>query len=398
MIPISVRFEPRERISRWTNLWVPAAALVLAAFIGGVVLAASGQNPITTYQQIVEAALTQPGALSQTLVSTTPLLFTGLAATIAFRMRIWNIGAEGQLYLGSIAAAGAGIYLQNLPAPVVVLAMMASGAIAGSLWAAIPAALRAYFNTNEILTSLFLNYIADYLMYYLIFDSGSFWRDLSSPSALVFPQGKYLVASGNWPALMIFTVAVPLGLIVAFGLSGLLWGLIRGTRYGFEMRVMGDAPRAAKHAGMNIRRKIMSIMLLSGAVAGLGGASQVGDFRHVLDPRGLEQSQFGYIGIVVAALARYNPVSAIVAAFGIGVLTNAGLALQGPNFPIGLTGTMEGILLFCVLGSEIFARYRVRVRRTRTGSATAPRRVSRAAETSPAGLQIAATGGREQVS
>ncbi len=396
MIPISVRFEPRERLSRWTNVWVPFFAIVLALVIAGIVLAVSGHNPITTYQQIIEAAFTQPGAFTQTLVSTTPLLYTGLAASIAFRMRIWNIGAEGQLYLGSIAAAGVGLYLQNLPAPVVVIAMMAGGAVAGSLWAAIPGALRAYLNTNEILTSLFLNYIADYLMYYLIFDSTSFWRDLTSPAARVFPQGKFLPASGNWPALSIGSVTVPLGLILAIVLAGLLWGMIRGTRYGFEMRVMGDAPRAAKHAGMNIRRKILSIMLLSGAVAGLGGASQVGDFRHVLDPRGLEQAQFGYTGIVVAALARYNPISAVVAALGIGVLTNAGLALQGPNFPIGLTGTMEGILLFCVLGSEIFVRYRLRI--GRTSGPVAPRRAEAAPGPARTAAEIASTERRELAS
>ena len=398
MIPFTIRFEPRERLSRWINIWVPVAAIVLALVIAGAVLAVSGHNPFTTYQQIIQAAFTQPGAFTQTLVSTTPLLFTGLAAAVAFRMRIWNIGAEGQLYLGSIAAAGVGLYLQNLPAPIVVLAMMVSGAIAGSLWAAIPGTLRAYFNTNEILTSLFLNYVADYLMYYLIFDSTSFWRDLTSPAARVFPQGKTLAASGNWPALTIFTIAVPLGLIVAVGVSGLLWGMIRGTRYGFEMRVMGDAPRAASHAGMNIRRKIISIMFVSGAVAGLGGASQVGDFRHVLDPRGLEQAQFGYTGIVVAALARYNPISAILAALGIGVLTNAGLALQGPNFPIGLTGTMEGILLFCVLGSEIFARYHVRVHRTRKPLAAHRAGQVRPAAPAAAPVEMALTGGGEQAS
>lgn len=396
MIPLSIRFEARERVNRWTNIWVPAFAIVLALVIAGFVLLASGNNPISTYHQIIEAAFTQPGAFTQTLVSTTPLLFTGLAAAVAFRMRIWNIGAEGQLYVGSIAAAGTGLYLHNLPAPVVVITMIVSGAVAGALWAAIPGSLRAYFNTNEILTSLFLNYVADYLMYYLIFDSTSFWRDLTSPAARVFPQGKYLPASGNWPPLMIFAVAVPFGLIVAFGLSGLLWGMIRGTRYGFEMRVMGDAPRAAGHAGMNIRRKILSIMLVSGAIAGIGGASQVGDFRHVLDPRGLEQAQFGYAGIVVAALARYNPISAVVAALGIGVLTNAGLALQGPSFPIGLTGTMEGILLFCVLGSEIFARYHVRVRRT--SGHVAARRTGGAQEAAPAAVQIALSGRGEQAS
>jgi len=128
------------------------------------------------------------------------------------------------------------------------------------------------------------------------------------------------------------------------------------------MRVVADSPPAAKYAGIKTRRKILSLMALSGGIAGLGGASQVGDFSHVLDPRGLEQAGFGYAGIVVAALARYNPVAVVLTSFFIGMLVNAGFALQGPGFPIGLTGTLEGILLFCVLGAEIFTRYRVTVR------------------------------------
>ena len=142
----------------------------------------------------------------------------------------------------------------------------------------------------------------------------------------------------------------------------LLWGMIRATRYGFEMRVLADSPAAGKYAGIKTRRKILSLMAISGGIAGLGGASQVGDFSHALDPRGLEQAGFGYTGIVVAALARYNPLAVVVASFFIGMLVNAGFALQGPGFPIGLTGTMEGILLFCVLGAEIFTRHRLEIR------------------------------------
>jgi ABC-type uncharacterized transport system permease subunit len=207
-------------------------------------------------------------------------------------------------------------------------------------------------------------------MYYLIFDSTSYWRDLTSPSARVFPQGKNLPAAANWPALQVGSLTIPFGLLFAIGLAMLLWGMIRATRYGFEMRVLADSPSVGKYAGIRTRRKILSLMALSGGIAGLGGASQVGDFSHVLDPRGLEQAGFGYTGIVVAALARYNPFAVVVTSFFIGMLVNAGFALQGPGFPVGLTGTMEGILLFCVLGAEIFTRYRITVRLPHRPAAT----------------------------
>ncbi len=358
-----IRFEAREHVPRWLNYAVPLASVVVALIVAGIMLAATGHNPVATYQHIVQASLTQPGAFSQTLVSMTPLLFTGLAAAIAFRARVWNIGGEGQLYMGAIGASAAGLLLGNLPAPVVVLAMVAAGFAAGMAWAAIPGALRAYLNTNEILTTLMMNYIAANVMYYLIFDSNSYWRDLTSPSARVFPQGKNLAASGAWPPLQLGSVTVPFGLILGLAVALLLWGMIRATKYGFEMRVVSDSPRAANYAGIRTRRKIFSLMAISGGIAGIGGASQVGDFSHVLDPRGLEQAGYGYSGIVVAALARYNPIAVVVTSFFIGMLVNAGFALQGPNFPIGLTGTMEGILLFCVLGAEIFTRYRLSFRR-----------------------------------
>jgi ABC-type uncharacterized transport system permease subunit len=367
-----IRFERRLTAPRWFAIAVPLGSIVLAAIVAGILLAATGHDPFATYRRIGQASFSEPGALAQTLIASTPLLFTGLAVAVAFRMRVWNIGGEGQLYMGALGASGVGLALSGLPPPLVVVAMMVAGLLAGGLWAAVPGALRAYLNTNEILTSLMLNYVAGLLLYYLIYDSKSYWRDLVSPSAKVFPQGKYLPASGTWPALSIGSLDIPLGLLLGIGVGVILWWMIRATRYGFEMRVISDSPNAARYAGMRTRRKVVSVMTLSGAMAGLGGASQVGDFAHVLDPRGLQAAGFGYTGIVVAALARYNPIAVVVVSFLIGALTNAGFALQGPGFPIGLVGTMEGILLFCVLGGEILARYRIRLARRPAAGKQAP--------------------------
>jgi simple sugar transport system permease protein len=155
----------------------------------------------------------------------------------------------------------------------------------------------------------------------------------------------------------------------------LLWVLYSRTRFGFEATVLGDSTRAARYAGMRTRRKIVAVMAISGAIAGLGGASQDGDFRHTLDadPNGLQRQFYGYSGIVVAALARYNPLAVLPVAFLIGGLQNAGNALQGPDFPAGLVGVMQGIILFSALGFELLVRYRVRLRRReRAGAAPAP--------------------------
>ena len=136
--------------------------------------------------------------------------------------------------------------------------------------------------------------------------------------------------------------------------------------------MIGDSPRAASYAGMRTRRKILAVMALSGAIAGVGGASQDGDFRHVLDPRGLTQSGYGYAGIVIAALARYNPFAVCLIAFLLGGLQNAGYTLQGADFPSGLVGVMQGLILFCALGGELLVRYRFTFRRSgRAGAAEA---------------------------
>jgi simple sugar transport system permease protein len=412
-----MRFERRLETPRWLSVAVPIASVAVAIVLSGLVLLATQHDPVHTFSRIFQRGFTGKGALTQTLISSTPLLFTGLAAAVAFRMQVWNIGGEGQLYLGALCSSGAGLVLRDQSGPVIIAAMIVAGLLGGLAWGVIPGLLRARFSTNEIITSLMLNYVAGLLLTYLIFDSRSYWRDLSSFSGQTFPQGKPLVDTAAWPSLLTginpaadlllvvvgmaawgawrrrraggpwqpstgaalaygvalvvvlawlvtkpnLIVRVPMGFFVGLLVAAGLWVLFRSTRFGFEVRVIGDSPAAAGYAGMRTRRKIVSVMALSGAVAGLGGASQVGDFRHVLDPRGLEQSGFGYTGIVVAALARYNPFAVALDAVLLGGVSNAGYALQGPDFPAGLVGVVQGMILFCALGGELLVNYRFRL-------------------------------------
>ena len=250
--------------------------------------------------------------------------------------------------------------------------MIAAGAALGAAWGAIPGLLRAFLHTNEIITSLMLNYVAGLVLNYLIFDSLSYWRDTSA-AGQVFPQGKPLPEAAIWPVLSVGSVDIPFGFLVAAVGAVLIWVLYTRTRFGFEAQVIGDSPRAARYAGMRTRRKIVAIMCLSGAIAGIGGASQDGDFRHVLDARGLQQANYGYTGIVVAALARYNPFAVVLVAFLLGGLQNAGYALQGADFPSGLVGVMQGMILFAMLGGELLVRYGSRSPVARSGPGRWPR-------------------------
>jgi ABC-type uncharacterized transport system permease subunit len=370
---MSVRIERRLQQPRWLMVAVPAGSLVFAFLASGIVLQATGHSALSSYRQIIDAAFLSSGALGQTLIAATPLAFTGLAAAAAFRMRLFNIGAEGQLYIGAITAAAAGLYLggKGGPSAFVIAAMVVAGCAGGAAWALIPGVLRAFFKTNEIITSLMLNYVAAYVLTYLIFNSESYWRQTEGFNATVFPTGKPLPDSAVWPSATVHVqggLGLPLGAGLALLAAAVLWVLYSRTRFGFEVQVLGDSPRAARYAGMRTRRKILAVMAISGALAGLGGASQDGDFRHTLDadPNGLQRQYYGYAGIVVAALGRYNPFAVVLVAFLIGGLQNAGNTLQGADFPSGLVGVIQGLILFSALGGELLVRYRVRLGRRLT--------------------------------
>lgn len=360
-----IRLERRLEQPRWLLVAVPVGSLIVAFAIMAVILAVTGHDPGHTYRQMLDAGFTGNGAFSATFISATPILFTGLAAAAAFRMQLFNIGAEGQLYLGAVGASWIALQLGERgldSTPLYVVAMCFAAGVMGALWALIPGVLRAFANTNEIITTLMLNYVAGFLITYLIFDSSSYWRDVSTLQAQSFPQGKPMPAGAEWPTFG-SSVVVPLGFLIGLGVAAALWVLYSRTRFGFEVSVIADSPRAARYAGMRTRRKILAVMAISGGIAGIGGASQIGDFTHTLDPTGLQGAAFGYTGIVVAALARYNPFAVCLVAVLLGGLQNAGFTLQGPDFPSGLVGVMQGIILFCALGGELLIRYRVTISR-----------------------------------
>lgn len=362
---MTVRLEKRAAAPTWLRIAIPLGACCLALGIAALVLVISGVNPISTYRSMGSSAFGSSSGLSSTLEDATPLVLTGLCALLAFRVGLYNIGGEGQLYLGAMAASGVGLALGTQPRGLVIVAMILAGAAGGAAWALIPGLLRAFLKTNEILTTLMFNYIGGLLITYLIFDSSSYWRDLTSPGSRIYPVGKTLHTSGSWPALTIGSVTIPFGLLLGVALAVCVAVAFRRSRLGFEMRVVFDSPETGRYAGINTRRLILAVMLGSGALAGIAGASQIGDFSHLLDPSGLENSQFGYVGIVAAALATLGPIALLISAAFLGAITNAGFQLQGPGFPNGLLGTMEGILLACVLVSGFFVVYRIRLRSPR---------------------------------
>ncbi|CAB5046153.1 unannotated protein [freshwater metagenome] len=352
-----VRLERRLEQPKWLNWVVPLASLVAALILGALVLWITGKNPFDVYQRIFERGFAGKRAFSGALEMATPLAFTGLCAAVAFRMGLVNIGGEGQFYMGAVGASYVGISLGGSPTAITITLMCLGGMVFGSVYAAIVGVLRARFNTNEIITSLMMNYLAAIFLNYLIFNSKSFWRDPDSPQ---FPKGKTLNARADWNTYSIFGVNLPIAFLIAILAGSAVWVLYKRTRFGFEVGVLADSPKAARYAGIRTTSTIVIVMALSGALAGLGGAADVGNFRGLLDAKGIQMAGYGYTGIVVAALARRNPLVTVVVAIFIGGLTKAGYALQGPDFPSGLVGTLQGLILFTAVAGEILIKYRVR--------------------------------------
>jgi simple sugar transport system permease protein len=268
---------------------------------------------------------------------------------------VWNIGEEGQLYLGAIAASGVALALGNhvsslLALPLVLLA----GIVGGGVWAALAAFPRAYLRTDEVISTLMLNFIALYLMNYLIFGSVSFWRDRHN---ITYPAGRLIPHAAQLPNIWL---RLHLGIVIAIVLAGTMWWWLRSSRWGFDLRVIGDSVNAARYSGMNVARRTVSVLLVSGAIAGLAGAVQVSGVTQSLAPRSLAVN-IGYTGIVVAAVARLNCLAIIPVAVIIAGLTNAGSSLQILGIPSDIVLLLQGVALLLVAASEFFLHNRIRV-------------------------------------
>lgn len=355
---LRISLERRTAVRPWIYVAVPVVSVVAALAVGAVFLLLTDHNPVTVYRAMVRSSFSSGYGLIDTLVTATPLILTGLAALVAFRVKLWNIGAEGQLYIGAVLASGAALWLgDTLPGWLTLTAMMVAGAIGGMLFVAVPALARAWLRTNEIITTLLLNAVAFLFMSYLIFGSSSFWRD---PLATNFPQGKRIPPAAELPRWD--NTRLHLGLLIAVAAVAVVWLVLTRTRFGYRMRVLGDSEQVARYAGIPVRSMVVIVLLFSGALAGLAGATEVGGLARRLDPNGLAVG-LGYAGIIVASLARLNPGGVIVVAVLLGGVRNAGTALQSipeARVPMEIAVMLEGAILVFALGSEVFVRYRVR--------------------------------------
>lgn len=347
-----IRVMPRGFSGPGVRFGVPFSALIVALLLGAIILALAGNDPIEAYRTMFDASLNGWSSITRTLALATPLILTGLAAAVAFQMRVYNIGGEGQLYLGAIAASYVGLALpETTPIVIMLGAMLLAGAIAGALWALLAAIPKAYFNADEIITTLMLNFVALSLMNWLIFGSRSFWRDPRRP----VPSGKRLPENAIMPSL---SGRMHVGIIIAVVAAVFLWWLLRKTSWGFQIRTIGDSPRAARYAGMSVRTKTLAVLALSGALAAIAGVSEVSGVTKGLEPVALT-SNIGFTGIIIAVVARSNPLGVVPVSIFLAAITTSGSRLQSIGINVQVVLLLQGLIFLTVTAGEFFVMNRV---------------------------------------
>jgi len=359
-----IKLEPRlKEPPPWYPFAVSLGAIVVALILGGIVIAFAGGDPFRSYAHIARASFGNLGVISDTLVKATPILMTALACSIAFRMKLWNIGAEGQFIMGAFGASAvvlAPLLPAETPAWIFIPVMMLAGILMGALWGFIPGFLKAKFNVNEIISTLMLNYISISWVNYWIFgvwSEGGFQMSAKFPKTAWLP--RLLDYAENFPILRGLTTHA--GLLIGIVAAFVVWLLIYRSRWGYEIRLIGDNPQAARYAGINISRNTILVMMVSGALAGLGGMSEISGVVHRLQTSPIAAG-YGFTGIIVAWLAKLHPGVIIVVSVLFGALLLAGREIQ----PSGVPKMIQGIILVCLIASDFLLRYRIRIIRAGT--------------------------------
>jgi simple sugar transport system permease protein len=329
--------------SLWHALAVQVVAVLLAVLIGAVILILSGASPLQAYAALLQGSFGGMTALGRTLEKATPLVFSGLAVAFAFKAGMFNIGAQGQLLFGSITAAFIGFAVKGLPAIIHAPLALLAGVLAGGLFAAIPGALKAYRGAHEVIVTIMLNYIAINITDYL---ADGPWKD-TSPGNIV-ARTPEIMKTAEIPAIG----GLPLGFFIGVLVAVFVWWLLFRTTIGYEIRTVGFNPNAARYAGIRVAFTLILTMVISGALAGLGGAVETQGVVKRYQP-GFNIG-LGFDGITVAMLGKTNPYGVIPAAILVGAMKAGSAQMQfSAHVAKELTDVVQALILFFVAADVI---------------------------------------------
>ncbi len=342
----------RQNPSGLAVITVSLLALLGAFMVASIVFWAYGANPINAYRVLFGGAFGGLYELSETVRRATPLLLAGVGLVIAFRAKFWNIGAEGQLLLGAIAASWVALF-SPIPDPLLIPAMFLFGFLAGAAWGLVPAFLKSKLGINEVITTLMLNYVAINLVLFLVQGPWKGEQQWGFPYTDKFSSPAQLPTLGNtdvhWITLLIGVVA-----------AVLIYFLINRTTPGYEIRVLGSSPAAGRFAGMSYVKTTLFVMFISGGMAGMAGVGEVAGIHHMLMNPGELSLGYGYTAIIVAWLARKNPLAVIVTSLFFGAIFAGGNAIKvSLGLPFQITDVFNGLILFFLIGSELLMSYKL---------------------------------------
>lgn len=349
-----MQIEPRENISVLRSGLAPLVAILAALVLCSALIAWAGAPVFKAYYLLFKGALGSRFALTETITRSIPLMFTGLAAAIAFRAKFYNIGAEGQLYCGALAATYFGTGLVVLPVLLMVPFLLLVGALAGGLILIVPVLLKTYLKVDEVVTTLLLNFVILLLVSFLI--EGP-WKD---PMAMGWPQAASIIDEGVLAPLLA-KGRLHMGLIFALLSALFVWVLMRFTVWGYEIKAVGYNATAAEFSGIRINKTIIRTAMISGGLAGLAGVSEVAGLKGYLT---LDLSPgFGYTGIAVAMLAQLHPLAIIPASLFLSTIyVGADAMSRAVAIPTYIADVLVGVSVLCVLVSVMLTRYRIRWR------------------------------------
>jgi len=349
-----MQIEPRQHVSAMRIALAPVSAVLATMVICSILIVWAGAPVFESWAFMLKGAVGSRFAATETLTRSIPLIFTGLAAAIAFRSKFYNIGAEGQLYCGALAATFFGTGLITLPALLMVPFLMLVGALAGGLILLIPVLLKTHMKVDEVVTTLLLNFVILLMVSYLI--EGP-WKD---PMAMGWPQAASIIDEGVIPG-MLAKGRLHYGFVFAIIAAVLVWALMRFTVWGYQIKAVGLNATAAAFSGININATIFRTAMISGGLAGLAGVSEVAGLKGYLT---LDLSPgFGYTGIAVAMLAQLHPLAVIPAAlFLSGIYVGSDAMSRAVNIPTYIADVIVGMSVLAILVSVMLTKYKIRWR------------------------------------
>lgn len=347
-----IHFVKREEVSKVNSIKYRIISIMLALLAASIFLMVIGFDPLEVYLGMIKGAFGSNYRIRQTIITAVPLIITAIGISVAFKMQFWNIGGDGQIFMGAFGAALIALNFPNITRPILLLLMALSSVVFGALWALIAAALKVYLNTNETIVTLMLNYVALKFITFLQYD---YWRD---KKALNFPK----VPNFSKNAILPKVFNIHIGFIIALIIVVLFYVMMKYSKLGYVISVIGESKNTARYGGFSIKKSILAAICISGALCGLVGFIQASAVSQTLSVE--VTGGVGYTAIIVSWLSNLNSIVILIVSILFAALIEGGSYIETAFLiPNAASLVIQALILFFVLGSQLFVKYKLKIRR-----------------------------------